>query len=98
MPSLKNPAIPDQLAVPLERIITKHGHQLRCLLAQNSTLTDALKQDEAVRKVASFCYPLLPGVVRLVVKEPAFVEFVLNHRQLLLARLDNTAGSVTTGA
>lgn len=98
MPSLKNHAMPDQLTVPLERIITEHGHQLRCILAQNSTLTETLKQDEAVRKVASFCYPLLPGVIRLVVKEPVFVEFVLNHRQQLLARLDNTTGSVATGS
>jgi len=98
MPSLKNPAIRDQLAVPLERIVTEHGHQLRCMLAHNGTLAEALKQDEAVRKVASFCYPLLPGVIRLVVKEPAFVEFVLNHRQQVLARLDNTASSVASSS
>ncbi|MYM41075.1 hypothetical protein [Duganella qianjiadongensis] len=98
MPSLKSAAMPEQLTVPLERIIIEHGHQLRCILAQNTTLTEALKQDEAVRKVASFCYPLLPGVLRLVVKEPAFVEFVLNHRQQLLTRLDSTAGSVATSS
>ena len=40
-----------------------------------------------VRKVAVFCYPLLPGLVRLAIKEPAFVSFVMNNREKVLGRL-----------
>jgi hypothetical protein len=44
--------------------------------------------DESVRKVATFCYPQLPGLLRLVINEPAFVNFVMDHREKLLARLE----------
>lgn len=91
MLNLKTPAMQDQLAAPLERIITEHGHKLRSMLTQQLPLAQALQQDETVSKVARFCYPLLPGMVRLVVKEAAFVEFVLSHRHGLLARLDSSA-------
>lgn len=47
----------------------------------------ALSNDEAVRKVAVFCYPLLPGIVRLAIKEHVFVGFVMNNREKLLVRL-----------
>jgi hypothetical protein len=47
----------------------------------------ALRDDECVRKVASFCYPLLPGLVRLAIKEPVFVNFVMNNREKVLGRL-----------
>lgn len=98
MLNLKTPAMQDQLAAPLERIITEHGHKLRSMLTQQAPLAQALQQDETVAKVARFCYPLLPGVVRLVVPEAAFVEFVLKHRHRLLARLDSPASHTATAS
>ena len=88
MGTLDQAAMAARLAAPLERVVTEHGHKLRAMVMGDSgSMADALNKDDNVRKAASFCYPLLPGVVRLVVKEPAFVDFVLNNRQKVLGRL-----------
>jgi len=81
----------EKLAAPMERIVTEHGHKIRGMLGAAAPLA---AQDDKVRMVAAFCYPLLPGVVRLVVKEAAFVEFVLKHRQQVLGRLESAAAPV----
>jgi len=47
----------------------------------------ALQNDEAVATLARYCYALLPGVVRLAVKEDTFRRFVMNNRDKLLAQL-----------
>ena len=78
----------DKLAAPLNAIVSRHRASLMPMLGGNATSARAaLSNDEAVRKVAVFCYPLLPGILRLAVKEPAFVDFVMNNRIKLLARL-----------
>jgi hypothetical protein len=41
--------------------------------------------------VATFCYPLLPGLVRLAIKEPVFVSFVMNNREKVLGGLSQQA-------
>lgn len=88
MATMDQSAIAAKLAAPLDKLVTEHGHKLRSMVAGDSgNLSDALKKDENVRKAATFCYPLLPGVVRLVVKEPAFVDFVLNNREKVLGKL-----------
>jgi hypothetical protein len=79
----------DKLMAPVSAILAKHGSAIQPLLQGNAgNITHAaLNNDDNVRKVATFCYPLLPGLVRLAVKEPAFVSFVMNHRERVLARL-----------
>jgi hypothetical protein len=79
----------DKLMAPVSAILAKHGAAIQPLLQGNAgNITHAaLNNDDNVRKVASFCYPLLPGLVRLAVKEPAFVNFVMNNRERVLARL-----------
>jgi hypothetical protein len=79
----------DKLMAPVSAILAKHGAAIQPLLQGNAgnTTHAALNNDDNVRKVASFCYPLLPGLVRLAVKEPAFVDFVMNNRERVLARL-----------
>lgn len=47
----------------------------------------ALRNDEAVATLARYSYALLPGVVRLAVKEDTFSRFVLANRDKLLAQL-----------
>ena len=81
-----------KLIGPMSAIIDNKRAELLPLLAGGSGQAAqaahlALNDDECVRKVASFCYPLLPGLVRLAVKEPVFVGFVLNNRERLLAQL-----------
>ena len=78
----------DKLAAPLNAIVSRHRASLLPMLGgSGASARAALGNDEAVRKVALFCYPLLPGIVRLAVKEPSFVNFVMNNREKLLARL-----------
>ncbi|MGX4644387.1 hypothetical protein [Massilia sp. SYSU DXS3249] len=85
----------DKLAAPLNAIVCRHRASLMPLLGGSETAARAaLSNDEAVRKVAVFCYPLLPGIVRLAVKEHVFVGFVMNNREKLLGRL--TGASATT--
>jgi hypothetical protein len=79
----------DKLMAPVSAILAKHGSAIQPLLQGNAggMTHAALNNDDNVRKVATFCYPLLPGLVRLAVKEPAFVSFVMNNRERVLARL-----------
>jgi hypothetical protein len=81
-------ALADKLAAPLNAIVSRHRASLMPMLGgSEAAARAALANDEAVRKVAVFCYPLLPGILRLAVKEPAFVGFVMNNRERVLARL-----------
>jgi hypothetical protein len=82
-------ALSEKLAVPMTRIVDKHRGRITAILASDgaSHLGNALSKDENVRKVATFCYPLLPGLLRLVVKEHRFIQFVMHNREKLLARL-----------
>lgn len=78
----------DKLAGPFNAIVSRHRASLLPMLGGSaSSARAALSNDEAVRKLAAFCYPLLPGIVRLTVKEASFVCFVMHNRETLLARL-----------
>jgi hypothetical protein len=79
----------DKLSAPLAKIIDKHQDKISAMLASSHTsiLGQAVAKDENVRRVASYCYPLLPFLLKMVVKEPVFVGFVMNNREKLLSRL-----------
>jgi len=51
---------------------------------RTSTLGQAIAKDENVRWVARFCYPLLRGLLRSVVREPRFIGFAMQNREKLL--------------
>lgn len=78
----------DKLAAPFNAIVSRHRASLLPMLGGSAgSARVALSNDEAVRKLAVFCYPLLPGIVRLAVKEASFVDFVMHNRETVLARL-----------
>ncbi|MEO5934480.1 MAG: hypothetical protein ABIQ08_13150 [Duganella sp.] len=79
----------EKLSGPVSAILDKHRATITPMLggSSGSITRAALRDDEAMRKVAGYCYLLLPGLVRLAVKEPAFVGFVLDNRERLLDRL-----------
>jgi hypothetical protein len=79
----------EKLTGPVSAILDKHRATIMPMLgAKSGSITrEALRNDEAVRKVAGYCYLMLPGLVRLAVKEPVFIDFVLDNRERLLARL-----------
>lgn len=77
-----------RLAAPMAAIVDKHRATIAPLLGQSDALTrSALQNDEAVRTVAGYCYVLLPGLLKLAIKEAVFIQFVLTHRETVLARL-----------
>lgn len=84
-----SPSLHDKLAGPIKNIIDQRRADLMPMLqgGAGQAAQAALRDDECVRKVATFCYPLLPGLVRLAVKEPTFVNFVLNNREKVLGPL-----------
>lgn len=79
----------DKLTGPVAAIIDKHRTTIGPMLAANggAITRTALQNDAAVRTVAGYCYQLLPGLLRLAVKEPVFIEFVMTHREQLLNKL-----------
>lgn len=78
----------DKLMGPISTIIDQRRADILPLLGKSGELSHAaLKNDETVKTVATFCYALLPGLIRLAVKEPAFVSFVLNNRETVLEKL-----------
>lgn len=89
------PGLADKLMGPVSTIIDKKRDELMPMLSVSGgagqAAQHALRDDECVRKVASFCYPLLPGLLRLAVKEPTFVSFVMNNRDKVLGRLAASA-------
>jgi hypothetical protein len=88
-------ALTNKLMEPVTKIVNQHGAQIAPILKGSSASLGqaALKNDETVRTVAIYCYALLPGVVRLAVKEPAFISFVMAHREKILGKL--VAGDAT---
>jgi hypothetical protein len=79
----------DKLTEPMAAVIEKHRSELAPMLAGKAgeLSRSALANDDNVRKVATFAYAVLPGLVRLAVKEPVFVDFVLTHRHTVLDKL-----------
>jgi hypothetical protein len=80
--------IEQKITSSLGPIIDKHKSNILPLLGKSSELSVSdLNHDQAVRTVATYCYALLPGLVRLAVKEPTFIDFVMANRHKLLGKL-----------
>jgi hypothetical protein len=85
-------ALADKLKAPMAAVIDKHRAEMKPMLAGKAgdLSRSALSNDDNVRTVATYAYAVLPGLVRLAVKEPAFIDFVLTHRHTVLEKLVNT--------
>ena len=81
--------ITEKLSGPVAAIVEKHRTTIAPMLGSNGTSITraALQNDAAVRTVAGYCYLLLPGLLRLAIKEATFVDFVMSHREQLLNKL-----------
>lgn len=79
----------EKLTGPVTAIIDKHRATITPMLAApgRAITQDTLRNDAAVRTVAGYCYQLLPGLLRIAVKEPVFIDFVMTHREQLLDKL-----------
>jgi hypothetical protein len=88
-PSSETAGLSYKLMDPVTAIIDKRRADLLPMLqgSPGQAAQAALRDDECVSKVATFCYPLLPVLIRLAVKEPTFISFVLNNREKVLGRL-----------
>lgn len=75
------------LMTPLARIVAEHRANIVEKLGGEAALAMALRNERAVEAVAEVCYVLLPGVLRLAVKEPQFRAFVLANRDRVSALL-----------
>lgn len=88
-PTSECEGLSDKLTAPIMAVIEKQRSTLTPMLqgGAGQAAQAVLRDDERVRKVASFCYPLLPVLVRLAIKEPVFISFVLNNREKILGSL-----------
>jgi hypothetical protein len=79
----------DKLTGSVTAIIDKHRNSIAPMLSVNgdAITRTALQNDAAVRTVAGYCYLMLPALLRLAVKEPVFIDFVMTHREQLLGKL-----------
>lgn len=77
------------LMQPVSRVLTEHRAQiLQKMEGKPGEWTVAALQDQqAMDTVIGCCYELLPGVVRLAVKQPVFHAFMMNNRDRVLAQL-----------
>ena len=80
---------PDKLMIPLTQVLNQHREQILPMLGGQSSgnAHTLLRNDAAMRTLATYSYALLPGLVRLAVREPAFVTFVMDNRDQILERL-----------
>ncbi|WP_338766761.1 hypothetical protein [Massilia sp. METH4] len=79
---------PDLMS-PILRVIGEHRAQILQKLdgKPGEWTVAALQKQQAMDTVIGCCYELLPGLVRLAVKEPTFRTFMLNNRDRVLAQL-----------
>ncbi|TWI64256.1 hypothetical protein IP91_03022 [Pseudoduganella lurida] len=82
------------LMQPVSRVIGEHRDRILKAIdgspgaaRAGQWTTAALQNDQAMETIIRCCYELLPGLVRLAVKEPAFRTFMLNNRERILAQL-----------
>jgi hypothetical protein len=77
------------LMQPVSRVIGEHRAQILQKLdgKPEEWTVAALQSEQAMDTVIRCCYELLPGLVRLAVKEPAFRTFMMNNRDRVLAQL-----------
>lgn len=80
---------PDKLMIPLTNVLNQHREQLLPMLGAQpgSNACTLLRNDAAMHTLATCSYALLPGLVRLAVKETVFIDFVMNNRDKILERL-----------
>ena len=74
------------LTLPVARVVEGHRERILESVGGKAALA-ALQDDRVMLRVAEVCYALLPGVIRLAVKEADFRDFVLQHRGTIVARL-----------
>lgn len=92
-------ALGDKLSAPLQAVLAKHGPEIARLAGNSGAMSAAaLQNDVLVRKIAEFCHDALPWPVRMAVKKPGFVEYVMANRELLLARAAPAASPAAPAA
>lgn len=78
-------------------MLAKHGADIVRLAGNSGEMTAAaLHNDVLVRKIAEYCHEALPWPLRMAVKKPAFVDYVMANREALAAKL--AAAAPTAGA
>jgi hypothetical protein len=78
----------DKLSGPLDTVLSRHRPDITRMAGNSGGLTAAALQNDAlVRKIAEYCHEALPWPVRVAVKKPVFVEFVMANRATVAARL-----------
>ena len=77
------------LMQPVARVIGEHRAQILEKLdgKPGEWTVAALQNEQAMDTVIGCCYELLPGLVRLAIKEPAFRTFMMNNRDRILTQL-----------
>lgn len=82
---------PTMLVNQINAILDRHRPAIMAhITSKSGGLTQSvLKNDEAARELAGFCYDFLPWPMRLAIKKPAFADFVVTHREAVLTRLVN---------
>lgn len=88
-PSVQKTSAKDKLFDYISSAIEQNKSKILPYLKEKTgeaSLT-ALRNDENVEKLAGVIYALLPGVVRLALREQVFIQFVLANRNKILDRL-----------
>jgi len=75
------------IMAPLARIMAQHRGTIVEKLGGEAALAATLANERALEQVAGICYALLPGVLRLAVKEAQFHAFILANRDRVVAML-----------
>lgn len=94
MSSTLQAELKEKLAAPLDAVLAKHGGDIARMAGGSGSLTAAALQNDAlVRKIAEFCHDALPWPLRMAVKKPVFVDYVLANRAPLIAKLSVPAAA-----
>lgn len=89
IPSVQKTSAKDKLFDYISSAIEQNKSKILPYLKEKTgeASLSALRNDENVEKLAGVIYALLPGVVRLALREQVFIQFVLANRNKILDRL-----------
>ncbi|TFW17773.1 hypothetical protein E4L96_14010 [Massilia arenosa] len=84
----------DMMSGALDSVLDKHRSEIFQIAGKSGDATRTVLANESVmRTVAEYCYAALPWPIRMAVKQPVFVDFVMARRERIVDKLTRSAAT-----
>jgi hypothetical protein len=84
----------DMMCGALDSVLDKHRSEIFQIAGKSGAASRTILANETVmRTVAEYCYAALPWPVRMAVKQPVFVDFMMARRERIVEKLTRSAAT-----